>query len=136
MVVREVLNRIDKCHAEPPQRTAPEIWRTPGRLVSPSLLAGLIPTMIQQPRLIVTAMPLHQHKLGRNIVKNLLFTEEPCIFSIKWLPHIQTVQPHLMRIDLFVPEPSFRRPGMRTELVTQQGSCLIVFLFSGYLIQQ
>ena len=57
------------------------------------------------------------------------------IFRIERLGHVQSVQPHLLGIDLLVPETAFRRPRLVDQLVEQHVHRLAVFLLSGQIVK-
>ncbi len=65
--------------------------------------------MVEQAGVRVASMLIHEGELVNNIVENGGLIENQCILSAKRLGHIKAIQPHLLRIDLLVPEtPAFR----------------------------
>ena len=57
--------------------------------------------------------------------------EIPGIFGIEGHGHIQAVQPHLVRVNLFVPETAFRIAGLVQQLPVQLFNRLEIFIFRG-----
>ena len=106
----------------------------PGQVVRPRLFAAFVPGMIKQSGRRVIRVRRHQPDLPGNIVviRNR-FVEQVGILRIKRLGHVQTVQPHLMRIPLFVPEPAIAGARLGLELFSQQSRSLLIPLFMGEL---
>ena len=57
------------------------------------------------------------------------------IFGIEGLRHIKAVQPHLLRIDLFMPETALFCAGLAAELAVKGVHSPAVFLLAGEIIQ-
>ena len=81
-------------------------------------------------------MPFHQNKLPGYIIKVGVFMKCCGILGIERLSHVETIEPHLMRIDLFVPEPTVRRSRMRLQLLTKQCGSFPVFFLTCHFVKQ
>jgi hypothetical protein len=73
--------------------------------------------MVQQPGLRIADMSLDGGKLAGNIVEGTVFMEERCILRIERQRHIDPVQPHLLRVFLFMPETALRCAGLIPQLL-------------------
>ena len=52
------------------------------------------------------------------------------------MPHVQTIQPHLIGVTFFVPKTIFFVAGVAIELAAQQICGFFVLFFFGFLVQQ
>src|SRR5688500_3676968 len=96
-------------------------------LVCPFLFPAFVPAMVQETCFGITRVLFHPYKLVANVTEVAFFMKYPGILSIERLTHIQAVKPHLVRIDLLVPEPTFISPGMAFQLASQQVYRFLVF---------
>ena len=126
---------VQQCHGVPSQGSEPEIPGKPRLPVTPEHFPAGIISVIIQPRLPVPHILYHIGKLAENVIVMLPLIEFGLIFHIKGLPHIHTVQPHLVGIDLLVPEIPLCRPGLGLNLGINQVDGPAVFLPAVYLIQ-
>ena len=110
--------------------------RAPGLRVGPRHLPALVPGVIQQPGARVAGVLLHHHDLVHDVVKSGRLIEGARIFRVEWPGHIHAVQPHLVGVDLFVPETA--RPGarLRPELRAQQVHRLLKPFLAGGAVEQ
>ena len=76
----------------------------------------------------------HCDKLIDNISIIIHTVVTVSILRIKWLPHIKPIQPHLILINLLVPETAIGITRMRIQLTAQQIQCFLVFLVLSLLI--
>src|SRR5687768_15029003 len=68
MVLRKVVECVNEGHRVPAHSASPEIWRTSGLRVGPTLLSRLIPAVIEQSGFVVARMALHENELLRDVV--------------------------------------------------------------------
>ena len=64
-------------------------------------------------------MARREEELSRDIVDRSRVTMTHGIPRIEGFGHVQSVEPHLLRIDLLVPQSAFRRARMCSQLVAQ-----------------
>ena len=79
-------------------------------------------------------MTSHCNKLIDNISIIIHTVVTVSILRIKWLPHIKPIQPHLILINLLVPETAIGITRMRIQLTAQQIQCFLVFLVLSLLV--
>jgi hypothetical protein len=103
---REIVQNIDKRHGIPAHRKPPCMGACASFLVGPALLLGLGPAVMEHTGFSVASAPFHPGKLIGNIVP-VVFIPDKGILGIERLSHIQAIEPHLPRIDLFMPESAF-----------------------------
>ena len=106
-------NRVHQRHHVPAHGPGPELRRISGSLIGPALLLRLIPSVIEQARVRIARVLVQQCKLLCNIAESLGAMKHRGILGIKRFRHVETVEPHLIRISLLVPES----PGRRARLM-------------------
>ncbi len=84
--------------------------------IGPTLLSRFIPTVIEQSGFVVARMALHQDELLCDVVECGRFVKGDGILGVERFTHVKTVEPHLRRVDLFVPEAAFRSARVRFQL--------------------
>src|SRR6185503_2295005 len=92
--------------------------------------------VIEQPGLIVARMKLHQDELLRDVVKRSGLVESGGPLRVERFAHEETVEPHLRRIDLLVPEASSRRARVSLQLLAQERRGFAVLLLLRFLVKQ
>ena len=111
---------IDHTHHVPTQSAAPAMRRLTGFGIAPEHRFAFVPTMTIHLRGRIVGMLTHYNELTGHIfeISSLLLGGNKLmhIFSIIRSAHIQTIQPHLMRINLLVPETAVLRTRMRHQL--------------------
>src|SRR6186713_395505 len=81
-------------------------------------------------------MAFHPNKLIDDIVKIFRRSKLLCILGIKKITHIETIQPHLVRISEFMPEASLFRSWLPVQLFTEKLSRLFILFFFGSMIER
>ena len=104
--------------------------------VRPFLIFALVPSVIEQTGLWVSGVPLNSDDLMSHIVEPCRLVESRGELGIERGGHIDTVQPHLVGIDLLVPEAPFLSAWMGPQLLPQQRSSLFVALVTGGFVQE
>ena len=94
--------------------------RLPGGLVAPEHFARIVVGVAVKPRRGVIGMRGHDDELIHDVVDSLLVLapgEVPHgILGVERLGHVQPVEPHLVRVDLLVPESPVGVAGLRLQL--------------------
>ena len=95
--------------------------------------------MPQQARGGIEGAVIDQAELVRDVGEVARFQrirhEPRRIEGVEGLGHVQAIQPHLLRIDFFVPEASFRSAGLLPDLQVERIHHLAVLLPAGQFIQ-
>ena len=81
-------------------------------------------------------MFLYQDDLVSHIVKSFRFVERLGELSVERRRHIDAIKPHLVGINLFVPEATCARTRVRMQLFSQQVGCLLVTLVASLVVQR
>src|SRR5436853_6607993 len=117
MIFRKIVERVHERHRVPAHCTPPEIRRVSSLRVCPTLLLGFVPAVIEKPSLRITRVCLHQNELLGYVFKVSVFVKGRGVLSVKWFAHVETIQPHLRRIDFLVPETAFGSSRLRLQLL-------------------
>ena len=129
-MLRNIFQRIDKSHCVPPNGTPPEILRTARPGVRPPLRFAFIPAVKIEAGGTIRIMRCRKNKLFRDVVKGCRILCHRGVQGIEWLSHIQTIQPHLVRVDPLVPESAFARPWLLSQLAAKRIGSSTIFLFA------
>src|SRR5437773_4730119 len=81
-------------------------------------------------------MQVHQRKLLRDVVEICILMQSLRILRVERLGHVQAVKPHLIGIDLLVPEPAVGSTWLGLQLSAQKRGRLEVLFFFRDLIEQ
>ena len=87
--------------------------------ISPWLRMRGVPRVVKQASLSITRVLCDEQKLMNYIIDRRRVTMPHRILGIERLRHVQPIEPHLLRIDLLVPESSLFRARLRAELFTK-----------------
>src|SRR5512140_2959865 len=94
--------------------------------IRPPLLFAFIPAVIQQSGFWITGVLVDEDELVHDIVVVTGLSGHDRVPGIEWFGHEQSIQPHLIWIDLFMPESPFVRPGLVLQLLPERiGSTLV-----------
>ena len=108
MLLREIVQHLHKGYGIPSVRTSPRMFGETCFRIAPEHRTGLVPCMAEEAGILVQSVLSTGYELMDDICKQrillLLRGISLCIFGIERECHIETVEPHLMRIDLLVPE--------------------------------
>src|SRR5690242_14075597 len=126
----EIRDGIDQGHRIPADRSRPEVRSCSRLFVGPAHLPGLVPTVVEQSGFRITRMGLDQHELRRDVAESGGLLEHGRILCVKRFGHVEAVEPHLVRISLFMPEAAGRRSRLHVNLLADDGCRLVVLLFS------
>ncbi len=91
--------------------------------------------MIVQTVAQVPHIPIHVHKLLITVPAVLPVIISEFILHIEGLGHIQAIQPDLVGIDLFMPEITFRSPGLAFQLTVYGIDGFAVLFLAGEFVQ-
>jgi hypothetical protein len=91
--------------------------------------------MIEKTGLFISGMTIDVHKLVDDVIKRVGLVKHPRKHRIERFTHEQTVKPHLIRIDLLVPESAFPGARMMTQLESERLSCGAETLLTRRLVQ-
>ena len=120
MVLRHVVERIDDRRREPSERAPPRVRALPRRLVGPYHRLRLVPSVAVEPRLRVVCMARHDCELVRDVIEGrvlrVAFEEARCVARVERTAHVESVEPHLVRVHLLVPEAAFGHARLDREL--------------------
>src|SRR6187551_2943806 len=83
--------------------------------------------MVEQSGLRVTHMTLHPDKLIGDVIKFFSVVRQSSILSCKSFAHVQTIEPHLIRVTQLVPVAAFLRAWMPNKLLVKKISRLLIF---------
>ena len=133
-MLRNKLQGVDQRHREPPHGTSPCMSRLAGFLIRPFLRFLFIPRMTIQTGLRVVSMLSHHLKLANHILIILRTIVAECVFRVKRRSHINAIQPHLMRINHFMPETTFLGTRLRYQLSTHILHRPFIFLLFGLFV--
>ena len=119
-MLRNKLQRINQSHRIPPHRTSPSVLGLSRDGIRPTFGAAHVRRMAIKPVLWIVCVAGTGHKLIDYIRISLrkIITER--IFRVERSSHINAVQPHLMRVNLFVPEAAIRIARLPFELAVKQ----------------
>jgi hypothetical protein len=80
-------------------------------------------------------VPRHQQELPGDVVEGGRLAEGARVLGVERLRHVQPVEPHLLRVDLLVPEAALGRARLRAELRAQRVERPPVARLLGALVQ-
>src|SRR2546421_8748140 len=104
MVFRKVVESIDERHRVPTDRAGPEIWRQSRLRICPALLFRLIPTVIEKTSFRIARVRFHPDELPCDVIEGRVVVKGSSVLRVERLAHVQAVEPHLVRINLLMPE--------------------------------
>ena len=99
--------------------------------VGPALLPAFVPAVVEQAGFGVAGVLLHPHELVGDVVEGLGLLEQAAVLGVKRLGHVQSVEPHLIGVALFVPKAALFRAGLLGKLLPEQVGGLAVLLAVG-----
>ena len=108
--------------------------RTTCHRVGPTLLAADVAGMFEQIRLRVVRMAGGHQELIDHVLISIHFIVAIGIFGIEGSTHVHAIEPHLVRIDLLVPETSIGIARLSIELASKQVQCFLVLHIFGLFI--
>ena len=132
MINRKVIKHIDERHRVPANGTSPEIGRPSRFGISPLLLSAFVVTVIKQARFGIDEVFFDQGELPGNIIKVFRLLIENFVFSVKRRGHVQTVEPHLVRVSLLVPKAVLLCAGLAGELSAERVGGFTVLVATGF----
>src|SRR3989442_12072152 len=104
MFLWKVIQHVDQSHSVPSDGPAPKVRRLSSPRIGPTLLPGFVPAVIEQARISIARMQVHQRKLLRDVVEICILMLSLRILRVERLGHLQSVNTHLLKIDLLVAE--------------------------------
>src|SRR5437660_3842099 len=116
MLLWKVIQYIDQSHSVPSDCPAPKVRRLSSPRIGPTLLSGFVPAVIEQARISIARMQVHQRKLFRDVVEICILMQSLRILRVERLGHVQAIKPHLIGIDLLVPEATVGGTRLRLQL--------------------
>ena len=134
MILGNIFQSIYQSHKPPTDTTSPEIWGMTGFRISPSLTPILIPCMIIKSSLGVISMLMAESELFNSLINPFRMIEFSSISSHKRRSHIQSIQPHLIRIYFFMPKTSICCTRLFFQLIYQILNSQFIFLFFGFIV--
>ena len=78
-----------------------------------------VPGVVIETGLRIAQVPRNKQELTSNIVHRRRISMTQRVLRIERLGHVQAVEPHLLRIDLLVPESALRRSRLRSKLLAE-----------------
>ncbi len=128
MLLGQIVEHVDQRHRVPTNRAPPEFGRGAGGRVGPALLLGGVPAVIQKASLGVARVLLDQRDLFDDLVVGRRIVEGAAELGQERRGHVRAVEPHLIRINLLVPEAAVHGARLRFELALQEPQRLGVAL--------
>ncbi len=121
-----MLQRIHDRHRIPAHSPAPKMQGLSRVWITPALFPAFIPGMNQQPGYGISRLFLHQQELPGNFVKPFRLSERLGILRKEGGRHIQSIEPHLERINLFVPKSALACSRVSPQLGRKQMRRLLI----------
>ena len=125
---RNEIECIYKSHCIPPHSTSPTMFRLSCYGIGPTFFTTHITSMAIQPILRIISVTGYSNKLIHYICIILHLIVAKSIFCVKRRSHVDTIEPHLIGINLFMPETTILIAWMRVKLTTQQINCFLILL--------
>src|SRR5438046_10303688 len=69
MFLGKEIQHVDQSHSVPADCPAPKVRRLSSSRIGPTLLSGFVPAVIEQARISIARMQVHQRKLFRDVVE-------------------------------------------------------------------
>ena len=138
----DILQGLDECHGIPSHSTPPRMLRLPGLLVTPKLRPHIVISMTEEPRRGVIGMFGRGHKLIDNIGyaqralhRILRHDVAHHILGIERFAHVDTIEPHLLRITLLMPEAAISDAWLVLQLQEERIHHLAITLLARAFIE-
>ncbi len=111
-------------------RCLPCHWVRPGHL--PGCIIGVPVESCCR----ITGVGCGYQKLVDHVQKILRPVIPESIFGIKGSSHVEAVEPHLVRVDLLVPETALRSSGLGFELLPECMDHLLIYRIPRQVVEQ
>ena len=121
-------------HHKPAQRAPPDVRGKPRLRVGPLLRPRAVPRMGVQAAFKARLVKDQRHLLRRQI-RPLHLAEGHGKFRQERAGHVNAVQPHLLGVELFVPEAALRRRRLTLDLLDEAAAGLFIFRLARRLEQ-
>ena len=133
-MLRNKFEHIHQCHRIPSHCTSPCMFRLSGHRVRPTLSAAYIARMTIKTIFRIIRMTGTSDKLVDYIciVLRKIITE--CILCVERSSHVNSVQPHLVGINLFMPKTTVLITRLSFKLAIKQVERFLIFRILGLLI--
>ncbi len=115
----KVFEGVNEGHGIPADGAAPEAGGFAGDLVGPGLGAGLVPGVVVELFVGVPRVTIHQDELPGDVVVEGGLVKGLRVVGEEGRGHEEAVEPHLMRVALFVPEAALAGARVGAHLVAQ-----------------
>ena len=132
--VGHYLEYVGHGHHIPSVGASPGMPAASGDAVGPVHLPALVPAVAVEAGGVVVGVAGHYDELAYHVGGHVLAVAT-AIFGHERRAHVEPVEPHLVRVDLLVPESALARARMGAHLCPQQVGGLAEALFVGLVVE-